>query len=380
MDYLARKARFDEALREREIDLFFCPPSADLEYLTGFPRRIPSFGNSEQAHAWAAGGFFAPGREPILVVLKSQSAFRPTEGVVGDMLEIDNLDDPVALFGEAIRRSGGGSRVGLSARTWASTSVSIQKALPHAELRNGDDVMNGLRRIKSSEEVEAMERAAALADAVMVEIAGRVIEGITELELASEVDYQLRLLGSRTSAFDTGVFAIGRNIVGRDFSTRVSPRRLVAGDAVSFDFGGVVDGYCSDFGRTVYIGEPDEEYVRCHEIVNAAEAAGIAASVPGATAAEVDRATRAVIEDAGYGEWYRHRTGHCVGLDTHERPFLSVEDETPLEVGMVFTIEPSIFWPGRVGVRVENLIVLEEDGCRNLNTFPRDLISSPVRA
>jgi Xaa-Pro aminopeptidase len=140
----------------------------------------------------------------------------------------------------------------------------------------------------------------------------------------------------------------------------------------------VVDGYCSDFGRTVYLGEPDEEFVRCHEIVIAAYRAGVAAAVPGATAAGVDRATRAVIEDAGYGQRYRHRTGHCIGLDTHERPFVSVEDETVLAPGMAFTIEPSIFWPGHVGVRVEDLLVLEADGCRNLNGFHHDLLAVGV--
>jgi Xaa-Pro aminopeptidase len=376
MDFAGRQTRFYEALEAEGIDLFFCPPSSDLEYLTGFGRRIPSFGNSEQAHQWAAGAFFRPGRDPVFVVLKSQIAFRRAEGVVGDFIEVENLDDPVERFGEALRLIGGGSRIGLSARSWASTTTRIQKALPQAELVDGDDLMNRLRRIKSAEEVEAMERAAAVADAVMTELAPRVVVGVTELELASEVDYQLKLHGSRTPAFDTGVFSLGPNMDKRDFSTRVSPRQLEEGDAVSFDFGAVVDGYCSDFGRTVHIGEPTEEYGRCHEIVIASELAGIAAAVPGATGADVDRATRAVIEEAGYGEWYRHRTGHCVGLDTHERPFLSEEDRTPLEVGMAFTVEPSIFWPGRVGVRVENLVVLEEAGCRNLNRFPRDLIAN----
>jgi len=162
---------------------------------------------------------------------------------------------------------------------------------------------------------------------------------------------------------------------GRDASTRISARVLAAGDAVSFDFGGVVDGYCSDFGRTVFVGEPDAEFRRCHAIVVAAFEAGIAAATVGATAADVDRATRAVIDEAGYGSWFRHRTGHCIGLDTHERPFLSIDDETPLETGMAFTIEPSIFWPGTVGVRIEDLFVLEEGGCRSLNAFPRDLIA-----
>jgi Xaa-Pro aminopeptidase len=375
MDYAGRRARFEQALEQEGIDLFFCPPSGDLEYLTGFGRRAPSFGNSEQAHQWTQGAFFRPGREPVFLTIKASAAFKMAAGVSGEVIEVDNLDDPFERFGEAIRRIGGGSRIGLSARTWGSTIVPLLRFLPEAELVNGDDLMNRLRRIKDADEIDALERASVVADGVMAEIATKVVEGVTELELASEVDYQLRRLGARMSSFDTGAFAMGPNIDGRDFATRVSGRSLVPGDAVSFDFGGVVDGYCSDFGRTVYLGEPDEEFVRCHDIVIAAEAAGAAAAVPGATAAEVDRVTRAVIEEAGYGEWYRHRTGHCIGLDTHERPFLSVEDQTVLEPGMTFTIEPSIFWPGRVGVRVEDLYLLEPDGCRNLNAFHHDLIS-----
>lgn len=378
MDFAGRRARFDAALDAAGIDLFFAPPSGDLEYLTGFRRRPPSFGNYEHAHSWAVGAFFRPGRDPVFLALKAQAAFKFAEGVSGEVIEIDYRDDAQALFADAIGRLGGGTRVGLSARTWASSSVRIQHVLPDAEFVDGDDVMNGLRRIKTAEEVDAMARASKIADDVMGVMVTKVAPGVTELELASEVDYQLRAHGSRTPSFDTGVFAMGPKITGRDFGVRVSGRVLEEGDGVSFDFGAVVDGYCSDFGRTVHVGEPSEEFARCHEIVVAAEAAGAAAARPGVTGAEVDRVTREVIDEAGYGEWYRHRTGHCIGLDTHERPFLSVEDETPLEVGMAFTIEPSIFWPGRVGVRVEDLYVLEPDGCRNLNAFGHEVLAGGV--
>jgi Xaa-Pro aminopeptidase len=375
MDYAARQARFEDALREAEIDLFFCPPGSDLEYLTGLRRRMPSYGNYEQAHQWATGTFFRPGREPVYVVLKSAAAFRVTDGTLGEVIEIENIDDPRALFDGAIRRIGGGRRIGLSARTWASSIVELQRALPGVELANGDDLMNRLRRIKEPEELEVMKRASELADAVMADIAPKVVQGATELELAVEVDYLLRKRGARAPAFDTGAFSMGPN-EGRDFGIRVSGRALEPGDAVSFDFGAVLDGYCSDFGRTVHVGKPTELFVRCHEIVVAAEAAGaVAAAVPGATGSDVDRTTRAVIEEAGYGEWYRHRTGHCIGLDTHERPFLSEDDQTVLEPGMTFTIEPSIFWPGNVGVRVEDLYVLEEGGCRNLNEFHHEVLA-----
>ena len=147
------------------------------------------------------------------------------------------------------------------------------------------------------------------------------------------------------------------------------------GNGVSFDFGAVIDGYCSDFGRTVAIGETNEEYAAVYNAVISAQAAGLSAVKPGALACEVDAACRQVIVDAGYGDWFRHRTGHCIGLDVHEYPFISEEDQTPLEAGMTFTIEPSIFWPGRVGVRIEDIVLVTEDGGVKLNEFSEELVA-----
>jgi Xaa-Pro aminopeptidase len=141
-----------------------------------------------------------------------------------------------------------------------------------------------------------------------------------------------------------------------------------------FDFGAVVDGYCSDFGRTVCVGEPEPEVRDAYALVLAAQEAGRAALRPGVPANEVNRACRQPIEEAGHGPDFKHRMGHGIGLDVHERPFVSEEDETPLEVGMTFTDEPSILVAARFGVRIEDVVVCEPDGGRKLNAFPPDLI------
>jgi len=374
VDHSTRREQLSERLAEQEIDLLFCPiPGGDAEYLTGFPRRNASFGVYEHSHMWASGAVIRPGSDPVFVVPRGFSAFNPP-GIEGELVSIDYLDDSRATFADVIRRHGRPARVGVSGRTWATTTLQLLEALPGVDVVDCTEILARLRWCKSAGEIEVMERASQIADTVMAEVTGKVAAGATELDLASEVDYQLRRHGAKTPSFDTGAFAMGVNDA-RDASTRVSSRVLAEGDAVSFDFGGVVDGYCSDFGRTIFIGEPDPEYVKCYGLVVAAFDAGVAASVVGATAADVDRATRSVIEDAGYGQWFRHRTGHCIGLDTHERPFLSVDDETPLEAGMAFTIEPSIFWPGKVGARLEDLFVLEPGGCRSLNAYPRDLVA-----
>jgi Xaa-Pro aminopeptidase len=143
-----------------------------------------------------------------------------------------------------------------------------------------------------------------------------------------------------------------------------------------FDFGGVVDGYCSDFGRTVYCGEPADDYCEIYAVMLAAQSAGLRAAAAGVPAREVNAACRRPIEEAGLGEYFHHRMGHGIGMDVHERPFLSEEDETPLQRGMTFTDEPSIMIPGRFSVRIEDIILVEEEGGRMLNRYPTDLVSS----
>jgi Xaa-Pro aminopeptidase len=138
----------------------------------------------------------------------------------------------------------------------------------------------------------------------------------------------------------------------------------------------VVDGYCSDFGRTIFCGEPSSEYRRAYEVMLAAQSAGLAALKPGVTAAEANRACREPIEDAGYGPAFRHRMGHGIGLDVHERPFLSPEDETPLELGMTFTDEPSIIQPGKLGLRIEDVVVCDEGGGRKLYPYSAEMVVS----
>jgi Xaa-Pro aminopeptidase len=143
-----------------------------------------------------------------------------------------------------------------------------------------------------------------------------------------------------------------------------------------FDFGAVVDGYCSDFGRTIYCGEPPADYRDVYDVMLEAQEAGRAAAAAGTPAADVNAACRGPIEEAGLGEHFRHRMGHGIGLDIHERPFISAEEATPLEPGMTFTDEPSIIIPGRFAVRIEDIVVCEGGGGRKLNSYPAALVAS----
>ncbi|MDQ3529428.1 MAG: Xaa-Pro peptidase family protein [Actinomycetota bacterium] len=374
-DCATRRTRLAALADSAGLDLLFVPPGADLEYLTGLQRRVATFGEINYTHGWVAGAFLPAANDPVLVLPRMTAEFDLPEGTDGEVVVVGENDDAEAVFGEVARRWGPVRRLGVGARTWGETVIGLRAALGGPELVSVGPLVNRLRRIKAPDELAAMRRACAAADAAMGAVRGRVVAGIRERDLAEEIDHHLAANGSRAPSFDTGVWAMGPDD-SRDATVRVSGAPLRAGTGVSFDFGGVIDGYCSDFGRTVHIGEPPPEYRKVYELVMTAQAAGIAATRPGVTAAEVDAASRAVLDDAGYGHWFRHRTGHCIGLDVHERPFISSEDATVLEAGMTFTVEPSVFRPGYVGVRVEDIVVVTDSGAEKLNTYPTDLVAT----
>ena len=348
------------------IDALFVPPSSDLEYLTGIPRDLPSFGQTEYAHGWVAGAFFAPGREPLFVLPRMVVFYHlgnnPPEGTT----VVDETEDGRARFTEVARSLGRVHRLGVGARTWAETVIELQRAVAPAETVNGSVLLNRLRRVKSPVELDLMTAACVIAEEAMAATAGVIRPGVTMADLLEEVEHQMRVRGSRCPSFPTHVFSVGPGD-GHDSGDPSSVRPLPEGEVVMFDFGAVHEsGYCSDFGRTVVIGEPTPLYERAYEVMLAAADAGRAAARPGVLARDVNAACRAPIEAAGWGANFRHRMGHGIGLDVHEQPFLSPEDETPLEAGMTFTDEPSIILLGEFGVRIEDVIVCTESGGRNL--------------
>jgi Xaa-Pro aminopeptidase len=289
----------------------------------------------------------------------------------GELVVVSERDDGPAIFAETARRLGPARTLAVGDRTWSEALLHLGDALAPERTTTGSALVNELRRVKSADEIEAMARAAAVCDATMAEVAPLVQPGVTMLELVEELEHRMRVHGSRVPSFTTHVFT---HFVGGKNSaeeTRLDP--VAEGDVVMFDFGAVVDGYCSDFGRTVCVGEPDPEVRATHDLVLAAQEAGRAALRPGVLASEVNRACREPIEAAGYGDAFKHRMGHGIGLDVHERPFVSEEEETPLEAGMTFTDEPSILLDG-FGVRTEDVVVCEPGGGRRLNAFAPDLI------
>jgi Xaa-Pro aminopeptidase len=374
-DYVERQNRLAQRMEVDGVDLLFLAPSADLEYLTGVERQIPNFGEASYASGWVTGAFFVPGSDPVFVFPRMFAAFDLREQPRGEVVIVNETDDGAAIFERAAKGLASTRTVAIGDRVWAETTLELARIFGTERLRTGSALVNELRRVKTAEELEAMQRAIATVEQTMAAVTPLVSPGATMAELADAVEHELRAAGSRTPSFATHIFT-GLGDDDLDSHTRTAREPLTEGTSVMFDFGGVVDGYCSDFGRTIYCGEPPADYRDAYETILAAQEAGRAAAAAGTPASEVNAACRRPIEEAGLGEHFRHRMGHGIGLDVHERPFISTEDDTPLQAGMTFTDEPSIIIPGRFSVRIEDIVVCEEGGGRKLNGYPAALVAN----
>jgi Xaa-Pro aminopeptidase len=241
--------------------------------------------------------------------------------------------------------------------------LNIQQLCPQATISQASALLMPLRLIKDEDEVAIMRKAGEITEAAYQATLGKLHHGMTNLDLISEVNYQLRKHGGLTHSFVTSFYNMGKNYpFAFHNSHEVLQIPLEPPVSISFDFGAVYEGYCYDYGRSVFFGEPDAEYRKVYDLVISAQATGIAALQTGNTCEQADAVARAVIVDGGYGSSFRHRLGHAIGMDVHETPFLMAGDKTVLRPGMWFTVEPSIFIPHHLGARVEDVVVVRENG------------------
>ena len=245
----------------------------------------------------------------------------------------------------------------------------LEAALPQARLVDNNPVMH-MRMHKDAEEIARMRKAVEIAETGLKAAIPLMKIGMTEMELSAEIGLQTGRAGSEIPG--NPMVATGPN--GANPHSSVSERPLQAGDLLVIDFGAVYQGYCADLTRTFAVGEPSAEYARIHQVTLEANAAGRAAARPGVAAGEVDRAARAVIEAAGYGPYFTHRTGHGLGTEPHEEPYIYAENPLLLEPGMVFTVEPGIYLAERAGARVEDDVVITPTGAESLSSMSRELI------
>ncbi len=318
--------------------------------------------------------FLVSGRKPLIVLPELERAKLEQLN-----FEIDSFaypDDPArwpAVFVSAVKHLNlKECRIGYEPRQLRLLEYQYLKDSGGSVIfQNSDQAIAGCRALKDAEEIELMKKAAAIAQDSLAATLPLIKTGITEQEVAAELIIQLLRHGSELPLPFSPIVSAGAN--GANPHAKPSERRLVNGDLLVIDWGANWNGYASDLTRTFGIGEIDEQSRRIYTIVRQANAAGRAAARPGKPCAAVDRAARSVIEAAGYGSFFTHRTGHGIGLECHEEPYIHGGNSRNLEPGMTFTVEPGIYLPGKNGVRIEDDVLITEDGVLSLSDFPRDL-------
>ena len=247
----------------------------------------------------------------------------------------------------------------------------LQKTIPGAEFLPADEIVTTLRLTKDEKELKAMRQAVTIAQNALENTISLIKIGMTELELSSELVMQLLRAGSQSELAFQPIIASGPNSA---FVHAVpGERKLQAGDLLMLDFGARFRGYVSDITRTFVLGGIDPELAKVYEVVKNANQAGVSAVQPGLKCQQVDSAVRSVIDASGYGEYFIHRTGHGIGLDEHEAPYISSDNKQLLQPAMTFTVEPGVYLPGKGGVRIEDNVVVTQDGVEVLSSFPREL-------
>ncbi|MGW7003043.1 M24 family metallopeptidase [Streptomyces sp. NPDC054933] len=355
-----------EAAADAGLDALLVSPGADLRYLTGY-QALPL----ERLTCLVC----PSDGDPVLVVPALEKAAAEASPVGGLGIEIigwAETDDPYALVAD--RLPAGSKRIAVDNHMWAEKVLAFRAALPHTEQSLAGDVLRELRMRKSPAEVAALRRAGAAIDRVHRRIGEWLRPGRTEREAARDIADAIIEAGHATCDFV--IVAAGPD--GASPHHEVSDRVIRPGDPVVVDIGGTTaDGYCSDSTRTYAVGEPHPDFRELYEVLQRAQQAQTEAVRPGLTAQELDAIGRDIIEGAGYGEHFLHRTGHGIGLETHEEPYIVAGSERPLEPGMAFSIEPGIYLPGRFGARIEDIVVVTETGGERLNVTGRDLVVLP---
>ena len=373
-----RLQRFQTILAD-QADLAFFPISSDLQYLTGVPRDIPNYGHNIHPGDWLEGAWISPQQAPVLPLPRMTAEFGGLSRLEGiDIRVLGDWDEPAAMVKGILDAFNlpDKPRVAISDFTRGETISNLQPLLPGATWLSATDLLRPLRVIKSQSDIDEMKEAGRITEEAFADTLKALKLGMTELEIVEEVNYQLRKHGSLGQSFTTSLYNSGPDhplLFGQRMTSW--RRKLNPPVSILFDFGGIYNGWCYDFGRTVFFGAPNEEAQRVYDLVMASQAAGIAALKAGAsTTTATDRAARQVIEAAGYGETFRHRLGHAIGMDVHEPPFLTEGDETPLEEGMLFTIEPSIMQMNDYSARVEDIVVARPGGGEKLTNGWQELI------
>ncbi|HVF74432.1 MAG TPA: aminopeptidase P family protein [Acidimicrobiales bacterium] len=354
-----RVAAVRARMQDLQIDALLLSLGADLPWLTGY----------EAMPLERLTMLVLPNDDDAVLVVPALEAPRvAVDDSIFTLRPWGETDDPVEIVASLV---GERRRLAVSDRTWAMFVLALQQRLPAASWSAASAVTGPLRAVKDAGEVAALRAVAAAADRVAAQLLGGDIGllGRTEAEVSADLSARLRAEGHDRVNF--AIVGSGPNAASPHHEP--GDRVIGVGESVVCDFGGTMDGYCSDITRTVFTGAAPQEFRELYGVLQSAQAAAVAAAVVGTPCEEVDAVARRIITDAGYGPQFIHRTGHGIGVEEHEDPYLVAGNATPLVAGHAFSVEPGIYVSGRWGARIEDIVVAADDGPEPLNTVSHDL-------
>ena len=359
MIHAPRITRARERMAAVGVDVLLLSVGPDLPYLTGYEamplERLTMLVLPVEGEA----RLVVPGLEAPRVDNREQ---------LFEIVAWEETDDPIAVVAGLVSASA--RRIAIGDHTWARFVLDLQRALPERAFVRATDVVSPLRIVKDADEIAALTRAAHAVDGIAADMRAVRFSGRSELDVHRELVDRMLAAGHDRANF--AIVAAGANAASPHHEP--SAERLIAdGELVLCDFGGTMAGYCSDITRMFHVGEPSEEVAGVYAVLAAAQEAGVQAATVGARCEDVDAASRRVIADAGFGDYFVHRVGHGIGTEAHEDPYLVAGNALALEAGHAFSVEPGIYLPDRFGMRLEDIVVARADGPERLNVAPRDI-------
>jgi len=371
--YRERLERVRQAMRQWGADWMFLNYGADFTYLTGIttPMYYPIL---KGLGDWITGLFFGLDGDPVLFLQKSFAINVEEQTWIQDIRVLPDGEDPDAFLARNLAVfPTAGKTIAVSKMLWAQSLLSLQAAAPGARfIPATNEMMDRIRAIKDEQEIRLMQRAAEITDAALAATVKVMKAGMTERDVAIEVDYQIRRCGGDGYSFYPGIICVGNGSdPQRHILTRNTDMVLAPGTTVAFDFGVLYQGYCSDFGRSAFIGEPQADALAAYRSITQASQAAMNIMAEGqVTPAQIADFVRDRVTADGFGEWYWYLgLGHGIGLEVHEWPWLRPGFNEPVRAGMCFTLEPKVWKPGVFYVRCEDVVVVGKDRANSLTKF-----------
>lgn len=373
MDYERRLDSLRQEMSRRGLRAYLTTADANWEYLAGIPR----LGGDTTKHRQHSSQYTC-----LVVTSDDVVALLPHLNLYGTRDKLSDREIPARfvtfpdgdLEGRVIRDSLSdlglcGEKVGVSQDVTAALVFLLQDEIK-AEVSDHNDIVFALRAVKDDEELSMIRHGVEITDRIYDDLLRFIRPGLIVREIEWEIDRLMERYGAGNSSFSTSIYTASKESDSYFGGSDIEVKR---GSILGLDYGVIYQGYCTDFGRTIFVGEPAAEERKIHALVMEAQRQGMAEMYPGSCGARADAAARKVLTDAGYGDRFIHKLGHGIGLDVHECPFLAPGETTPFQPGMVFTVEPSVHIPGKGFIRVEDEVLITASGCEIMSRISHDL-------